>query len=67
MQTNVIDLRIGKVIAVYSCEPEIAVIAAYAQARGDFNTWDYSKKYGARVYRGGYSVSCGDYCAMVKV
>jgi hypothetical protein len=33
----------------YSCSPKQAVIAAYAQSMGDWNTWDYEAKYGAKV------------------
>ncbi len=33
----------------FSCSPREAVIAAYAQSRGDFNTWDYEKNYGTQV------------------
>ncbi len=41
--------------------PEQAVIAAYAQAHGDYNTWDYHKKYAHLVERGKLSVCCGDW------
>lgn len=45
--------------------PEQAVIAAYAQSQGDFNTWEYESKYGDKVIRGNKTVSCGDWCALL--
>ena len=27
----------------YTCSPKTAVIAAWRQSKGDFNTWDYEK------------------------
>ena len=30
---------------IYTCDPKTAVICAYAQNKGDFNTWDYDEKY----------------------
>jgi len=45
--------------------PREAVIAAYAQDRGDWNTWGYSKRYGHLVRTGKVSVSCGDWAAIL--
>lgn len=48
----------------FTCTPEEAVIAAYAQ--GDhryFNTWNYQKRYGHLVQHGKHVVMCGDYSA----
>ena len=44
--------------------PEQAVIAAYAQSRGDYNTWNYAK-YNTSVIQSSQSrtVACGDFCA----
>lgn len=43
--------------------PENAVVAAYAQERGDWNTCDYGK-YDNLVQRGAATVSCGDWTAL---
>lgn len=54
----------------YTCSPREAVIAAYAQHRsrnskgkwqGDFNTWDYNKKYNHMVEEGKETFLCGDF------
>ena len=49
---------------VYTCSPKEAVIAAYAQSLGDWNTWDYAEKYSNLVMEGKVSFSCGDFAAM---
>lgn len=46
--------------------PWTAVIAAYAQERGDWNTWEYPLRYEALVERGRGVVACGDWCALEK-
>jgi hypothetical protein len=38
-----------------------AVIAAYAQERGDWNTWEYEEKYGKLVEQGGFYLFCGNW------
>jgi hypothetical protein len=46
----------------YTCEPREAVIAAYAQSMGDFNTWEYEEKYGKLLIKvGSYTFMCGDF------
>lgn len=50
----------------YTLPPERAVIAAYAQARGDWNTWTYADKYQHIVTHGKRTVSCGDWTAITK-
>lgn len=45
----------------YSCSPREAVIAAYAAARGDWNTWDYELHYGSRVRESELCYSIGDW------
>lgn len=42
--TDVMNLATGEV-RTYDLDPRAAVIAAYAQGLGDFNTWDYGKRY----------------------
>lgn len=49
----------------YFLPPALAVVAAYAQERKDYNTWMYYKywpllEYSPRV------VTCGDWCAIHK-
>jgi hypothetical protein len=61
--TNVMNLKTGET-QVFSCAPQDAVVAAYAQSLGDWNTWDYAQytaEYGKRT------VSCGDFCAIQEV
>ncbi len=48
----------------YTCAPEQAVIAAYARARHDGNTWMYWERYGKEVKRGRETVCCGDWCSI---
>lgn len=49
--------------------PRQAVIAAHAQERGDFNTWDYERTYGPSVIefadrgRGLFFATLGDWTA----
>jgi hypothetical protein len=47
---------------VFTCSPEEAVIAAYAQSRGNFNTWTYGQ-YRSLLRYGRISVACGDFVA----
>jgi hypothetical protein len=50
-------------IIPYTCEPEKAVMAAYAQAKRDFSTWQYAERYGNLLLEGKFTVSCGDFVA----
>ncbi|HBI37031.1 MAG TPA: hypothetical protein DDY71_05250 [Spirochaetia bacterium] len=45
----------------YSCTPKEAVIAAYAQSKKDWNTWDYEKRYSYLIKEGRFTFSCGDF------
>lgn len=49
---------------LYSCSPREAVIAAHAQDKNDFNTWDYAKRYGHMVQWAGSHVTCGNFTAV---
>jgi len=61
---EVLDLSTGASF-LYTCSPEDAVIAAYAQnVRRDHNTADYRERYGHLLQHGKYSVSCGDYACL---
>jgi hypothetical protein len=44
---------------VYTCAPKEAVVAAYAQSKKDWNTWDYAKQYNSLVLEGGETFLCG--------
>lgn len=50
----------------YTLGAREAVIAARAQVHGDWNTWDYEKKYGHLVEHGKVSVACGDWVAKLS-
>lgn len=43
------------------CSVLDAVIAAFAQERGDYNTWEYARKYGQTVETGTCHFFCGDW------
>ena len=60
--TVVMNLATGKK-QVYSCNPRRAVIAAHAQSRNDWNTWQYEGRYGHLVQSGQHVVICGDWSA----
>jgi hypothetical protein len=47
----------------YSCLPKEAVIAAYAQSKKDWNTWQYAERYGEMVEEGKFCFVCGDFSA----
>lgn len=59
---RVINLRTGEE-QLYTSSPVEAVIAAYACAKQDYNTWQYTK-YKKLVQVGAYTVSCGDWTAL---
>lgn len=50
---------------VYTCSPKQAVIAAYAQSKGDWNTWQYDEHYGHLLEQGKQTVLCGDFGAFI--
>ena len=62
---EVLDRDDASFRALYTgSSPEQAVIAAYAQSRGDYNTWEYQRKYLWMLRRHANSVSCGTFCAL---
>ena len=62
---KVLNLGTGKHVT-YSLPPEEAVVAAYEQNRGNFNTWQYAAFADhPKARRGQYSVSCGDFAAII--
>jgi len=60
--SRVKNLLNGRMI-VYTCPPEVAVLAAYAQERNDFNTWDYERRYSHIRRESERFVYCGDWAA----
>lgn len=57
---KVINLATGEERVYVGLNASQAVIAAYAQSKGDYNTWDYGQhKY--PVQFGKVSVTCGDW------
>lgn len=60
---RVVNLITGAEV-FYTCTARKAVIAAYAQASNDWNTWDYEKRYGHLVSEGQKSIACGDWSAL---
>ncbi len=64
--TKVLHLGTSK-HTTYSCPPEQAVVAAYEQSRGNNNTWTYPTFADhPEARRGQYSVSCGDFTALMQ-
>ena len=61
---KVLNLDTGK-HTTYSLPPEEAVVAAYEQSLGNFNTWQY-KAFAdhPEARRGQYRVSCGNFSAI---
>jgi hypothetical protein len=60
----VIDLANPDNKQYYICSPMEAVIAAYAQSKNDWNTWEYVKRYGYLLEEGEHTFLCGDFCAL---
>lgn len=61
---DVYNLTTGEVLT-YSSSPEQAVVAAFEQSRGNFNTWDYDFSK-AVITTNGRTVYCGDFSAFMK-
>lgn len=56
------NLRTGEE-QTFSCAPQEAVVAAFAQERGDFNTWEYRERYAGVVVFNQATVSAGEWSA----
>lgn len=64
--TTVLDIRSGRSVATYPCEPVSAVVCAYAQIiQRDFETWMYHDRYAGMVEHTGAFVLCGRFAARV--
>ena len=67
MGVKVINLATGTE-QVYTCSPEQAVIAAYEQARNNYNTWDdKTPEQHPEFDKGKWTVRCGDFCAYTSL
>ena len=64
METIVLNLATQEKI-IYTCDPVSAVIAAYAQEKNDWNTWDYKMRYSHLLEYGKHTVLCGDWSAFI--
>jgi hypothetical protein len=67
MTTSVMDLDAGEEHATFSLNARESVIAAYAQSRGDLNTWNYESKYGKLARKTKYGWTCGKYWAQQDI
>lgn len=48
---------------IYTCTPEKAVIAAYAQSKKDWNSWQYEERYSHLLVEGKECVACEQFSA----
>lgn len=64
--TMVVNLSTGEE-QLFSLPPEEAVVAAYEQDKGNYNTWRYPiADEHPNFVRGKRSVACGDFTALIK-
>lgn len=61
--TRVINLKTGGE-TYYTITPEKAVVCAYNQSRGNYNSFSYDFSI-AKKSASGKTVSCGDFAAML--
>jgi hypothetical protein len=62
---NVFNLRTQEEQSFVGCTVRSAVIAAYAQSKGDQNTWEYETKYGKEIkLANNRTWVLGDFCAL---
>ena len=67
MTVHLFSLQTGKNVAVYTFSVKfavVAVVAAYAQSKGDWNTADYNDNYAHLVVETRKSIACGDFYAL---
>ncbi len=64
--TKVMNLLTGET-QLFSMAPELAVVSAFQQGKGDFNWWTYPKPAEHPEFRvNTVTVSCGDYTAFKR-
>jgi len=64
LPVTVTNLGTGKTLTFVGISPKKAVVCAYEQSRGNFNTWTYDENK-AIVSTSGATVSCGDFCSII--
>ena len=64
--TVVLDLMSGTV-QIFDTAAKEAVIAAFAQSRGDNSTWLYAERYGDQVVDTGRCYTLGDFTAIKEL
>jgi len=65
--TTVHNLSTDEYQTYIDLPPWQAVRNAYALSTGDANTWEYDKyNHLIRIGGRGYTVSCGDWCALLQ-
>ena len=62
--THVLDLRTGTYTYTYTLPADQAVVCAWYQDQGDYNTWGYDFNK-AIFHPSGRSVHCGNFSAIV--
>jgi len=62
MASKVYDLRTGNVHVEYTCSAREAVVAAFEQEKGNYNTWEYDP---AQAVVAGRFVTCGDFTCRI--
>ncbi len=60
---TVLNLSTGD-YQIYTCDSRTAVLSAYAQSLGNWNTWEYERLYGHLLLEGEHSWNCGDFSAL---
>jgi hypothetical protein len=63
MLVKVTNLRTGGTVYFEGIDAAGAVAAAYAQSKGDWNTWEYNTKHLPYVKEAGSQVYLGDFAA----
>ena len=61
--TTVMNLSNPEQKIIYTCTPREAVMAAYAQSKMDWNTWQYAERYEHMITEGKLCLACGDFSA----
>jgi len=62
--TTIFNLATGEE-RTYDLSPKSALIAAYNQTKGDYNTWNYNDK-NYHFIEGEKTIALGDWCVIKK-
>ena len=60
---EVMNLMTGDFVYYMNMSPEQAVICAFEQNKGNYNTWNYFN-IPHKIKTGEKTIACGDFCAM---